>query len=399
MKYSYDEVIQFVEEEDVKFIRLAFCDVNGKQKNISIMPQELGRAFTYGVSIDASSVAGFHIGAQSDLFLKPIPDTLSVLPWRPEHGAVVRMFCDILNPDGTVFVHDSRAILKQAIDDAAKSGYSFNFGSEEEFYLFQLDDNGKPTRIPFDEATYMDVAPDDQCENVRRDICLTLERMGILPESSHHEEGPGQNEIDFHYAEALTAADQALTFRSVVQTIAARNGLYADFSPKPLEEKPGNGFHVNISIQDHNELLPKITAGILTHAKEIAVFANPAEQSYVRLGANKAPKYISYAKENRSVLIRIPAAEDAFRRIEVRNPDPLANPYLLFALLIWAALDGVENDIPVPKQETRYLFDPSVDTSDLETLPLSLSEAKETARNSAFLQKHLPASLLDWITK
>ena len=228
MKYSKEEVIQFVAEEDVKFIRMAFCDIYGKQKNISIMPGELERAFEYG--IDASAIDGFGGEVHSDLFLHPDTSTLCVLPWRPEHGKVVRMFCTVTYPDGTPFEADTRALLRKAAEDAEKEGISFAFGSEMEFYLFKCDENGEPTNIPYDNAGYMDVAPEDKGENVRREICLTLERMGINPESSHHEEGPGQNEIDFCYSHAITAADDALTFRSVVLAVAARNGLCADFS-------------------------------------------------------------------------------------------------------------------------------------------------------------------------
>ena len=212
MKYTKQEVMQFVNEEDVKFIRLAFCDVLGKQKNISIMPSELERAFEHGIAVDASAIRGFGGEIHSDLFLHPDPDTLAILPWRPEHGKVVRMFCTIRYPDGTSFENDARSILIQAVQDAESAGYSFYFGSEMEFYLFKLDENGDATRIPYDNAGYMDIAPDDKGENVRREICLTLEQMGIHPESSHHEEGPGHNEIDFRYSDALSAADNAMAF-------------------------------------------------------------------------------------------------------------------------------------------------------------------------------------------
>lgn len=239
MKYSKQEVLQYVQEEDVKFIRLAFCNVFGKQKNISIMPDELPRAFAYGIAIDGSAIAGFGDEAESDLLLHPEPDTLMVLPWRPEHGRVVRMFCSISYPDGRPFICDTRSLLKKATSDAESAGISFAFGPEMEFYLFQLDAEGQPTKTPYDNAGYMDIAPEDKCENVRREICLLLEQMGIYPESSHHEEGPGQNEIDFRYSDPLTAADNTLTFQAVVKTVAQRNGLYADFSPKPLRHQPG----------------------------------------------------------------------------------------------------------------------------------------------------------------
>ncbi len=233
MRYTREEVIQYIAEEDVKFIRLAFCDIFGRQKNVSIVPEELMRAFSDGIAIDASAISGFGGKVHSDLFLRPDPSTLSVLPWRPENGKVVRMYCQVFKPDGTTFEGDTRHILGDAVKRAKEQGIDFAFGSEMEFYLFRQNEQGEQTKIPYDQAGYMDVAPEDKGENVRREICLTLERMGIRPESSHHEEGPGQNEIDFRYSDPETAADDALTFQTVVRAVAARNGLCADFSPKP----------------------------------------------------------------------------------------------------------------------------------------------------------------------
>ena len=396
MKYTPQEVIQFIQEEDVKFIRLAFCDVLGKPKNISIMPHELERAFKYGIAIDASAIAGFGDEVHSDLFLHPDPATIAVLPWRPEHGRVVRMFCSITDAEGNLFAHDTRSILKRAIADAAQAGYSFSFGSELEFYLFKLDENGEPTTIPYDQASYMDVSPEDKCENVRREICLTLERMGIQPESSHHEEGPGQNEIDFRYSDALTAADNAVTFCTVVKTIAARNGLHADFSPKPIQDKPGSGFHINISVKGGDEfVMHRMMGGILNKISDMTLFLNPTKRSYHRLGANKAPKYISWSSDNRSQLIRVPAASGEYRRFELRSPDCTANPYLAFALLIWAGLDGILNNISLPEKSNVNLYTAAPkDLWGLETLPLSLSTAAKQASSSEFISAHLPQSLI-----
>ena len=255
MRYTKDEIIQYISEEDVKFIRLAFCDVFGVQKNIAIMPEELPRAFEYGIAIDASAIRGFGDVVNSDLLLHPDPDTLAELAWRPETGKVVRMYADITYPDGTPFECDTRTLLKQAIKTAELQGYTFAFGEEQEFYLFKLDDIDNRTYEPYDNAGYMDIAPEDRGENIRREICLTLEKMGIHPERSHHEEGPGQNEIDFRYSDPLTAADNALTFQMVVKTIARRNGLYADFSPKPLKEAPGNGCHINVSVKPSDNFM------------------------------------------------------------------------------------------------------------------------------------------------
>ena len=396
MKYTPQEVIQYIQEEDVKFIRLAFCDIHGCNKNISIMPQELERAFKYGIAIDASAIDGFGDEVHSDLFLHPDPATIAVLPWRPEHGRVVRMFCTITDQEGNIFAHDARSILKRAIADAAEAGFTFAFGSELEFYLFKLDENGEPTHIPYDRATYMDVSPDDKCENVRREICLSLERMGIQPESSHHEQGPGQNEIDFRYSDALTAADNAVTFCTVVKTIAAGNGLHADFSPKPIPDQPGSGFHINMSVKGKGEdLMQYMMGGILHHVGDMTRFLNPTPQSYNRLGVCKAPKYISWSNNNRSMLIRIPAAQGEYRRMELRSPDCTANPYIAFALLIWAGLDGIRNRISLPEKANVNLFTAGPrDVWDMETLPLSLSEASRRAEESEFIRSHLPESLI-----
>ena len=398
MKYSKQEVMQFVQEEDVKFLRLAFCDVTGKPKNVSIMPTELERAFEHGIAIDASAIEGFGDETHSDIFLHPDPDTITVLPWRPEHGKVARMFCSITYPDGRPFEHDVRTLLKEAIHHAKELGYSFYFGPEMEFYLFKLDENGNPTVQPYDHATYMDVAPEDKCENVRREICLTLEKMGIWPESSHHEEGPGQNEIDFRYSDALTAADNAITFCSVVKSVAALNGLHADFSPKPLADQPGSGQHINISIKggdekDTNHML----AGILSTVADMTVFLNPTKQSFHRLGFNKAPKYISWSSENRSQLIRIPAATGEYRRAELRSPDPMANPYIAYTLLIYAGLYGIQNKLELPEPANVNLFTADAETlANYKTLPLSLAEARKRAFDSSFVRDHLPLSLIEY---
>ena len=398
MNYSKDEVLQYVTEEDVKFIRLAFCDVFGRQKNISIMPDELPRAFSQGIAFDASAIAGFGDEAHSDLFLHPEPETLTWLPWRPEHGKVVRMFCSITYPDGTPFECDTRGLLKKAISDAKDAGYTFYFGSEQEFYLMELDDNNNPTKIPYDHAGYMDIAPEDRGENVRREICLTLEQMGIMPESSHHEEGPGQNEIDFRFSDALTAADNVMTFQTVVKTVARRNGLFADFSPKPLEDKAGNGFHINCSVKakeaEVNYRL--LLSGILEKAIPMTLFLNPQENSYKRLGQQKAPKYVSWGEQNRSQLIRIPAAEGEYRRAELRSPDPAANPYIAFALIIRAALYGIKNNkiMPEPTDINIYKADKE-NLSGLNKLPESIQEARRAAQNDDFIKEYIPKAILD----
>ena len=398
MKYSKEEVLQYVREEDVKFIRLAFCDVFGKQKNISIMPEELPRAFEYGIAFDASAIAGFGDETRCDLLLHPDPETLMLLPWRPEHGKVVRMFTHITYPDGTLFECDTRSLLKKAVEDAKKAGYTFAFGAEQEFYLFNLDETGSSTKIPYDEAGYMDIAPEDRGENIRREICLTLEQMGIRPESSHHEEGPGQNEIDFRYSDPLTAADNTMTFQTVVKTIARRNGVFVDFSPKPLDDKPGNGFHINMSVKpsDSSENLCYMIAGVLEKVVEMTAFLNPTEESYNRFGMDKAPGYVSWSSENRSQLVRIPAAVGKYRRAELRSPDPMANPYLAFTLMIYAALNGLENKLDLPEAANINLYKADVDTlARFKKLPESLSDACKVAAASEFIKKHIPTAILD----
>ena len=397
MKYSPEEVMQFVIEEDVKFIRLAFCDVYGRQKNIAILSSELKRAFEHGIAIDASAIDGFGGEVRSDLLLHPDASTLIQLPWRPQHGKVARMFCAITYPDGRPFEADTRRILKDAVQEAQDKGYTFAFGSEMEFYLFQLDENGEPTKIPYDKAGYMDIAPEDKGENVRREICLTLEQMGIKPESSHHESGPGQNEIDFRYSDPMTAADNAVTFHAVVKTIAARNGLWADFSPKPLSDKDGNGMHINISAKssEKSDPLPDVIAGILNKIREMTAFLNPCENSYERLGRDKAPRYITWSGENRSQLVRIPAAVGEYRRAELRSPDPMANPYLAFALVIYAGLYGLREKLPLPPAADFNTFTASEDVlSSYQKLPETLDEAMCVAKSSKFIQEHLPNAVI-----
>lgn len=379
------EVMEYVEEENVKFIRLAFFDVKGHQKNISIQPSELLRAFSTGISFDASSIEGFNDEAHSDLFLVPEPRTLSILPWRSFDGSVVRMYCDIYNPDGTLYKNDTRYLLKQALEQAKKAQIEIRCGNEYEFYLFQLDEKGKATKTPLDQAGYMDIAPFDQGEDVRRQICHYMMEMGMEPEASHHEQGPGQNEIDFRYNNPLLAAEDGATLRWVIKTVAQANGLVANFMPKPLKEEAGNGFHINMSTNSH---MDEFMAGILKHIKEITLFLNPSENSYDRLGEDKAPKYVSWGYNNRSTLIRIPAGN---KRLELRSPDCLANTFLAYTLLIYAGLDGIEKHMTCMEPTSLNLFK---ETGEFDVLPQSLKEAKKLAKNSDFVKKYVPENIL-----
>lgn len=393
--YTYEDVLAYVEEEGVKFIRLAFCDVKGVQKNISIMPGELKKAFTEGIPFEPSNIDGFDSYLSTDLLLHPDPTTLSILPWRPTDGRVVRMYCNVTYPDGRPFEKDSRHILQTAMKAAKDAGIECCFGAESEFYLFKTDEAGEPTKEPFDKAGYLDIAPEDKGENVRREICFTLLDMGITPVSSHHEAGPGQHEIDFKYSDPLTAAEDATTFKSVVKTIAMRNGLYADFSPKPLPDYSGNGMHINISVtkSDGTECLSSFMAGILLHIEELTAFLNPTENSYRRFGEKRAPIYISWSTENRCQLIRIPDTKGEHKRIKLRSPDSGANPYIAFALLIYAGLDGINKDLQPEAPVNADL----PNSSGLKKLPLSLKAAKEIAKNSDFLKQSIGEGFLDLI--
>lgn len=407
MQSTAQEVLTFIQENDVKFIRLGFCDPFGIQKNISILPDELKSAFEEGISFDASAIQGFLDVTTSDLLLFPDPATLTVLPWRPGPGRVVRFYCDIKHPDGSAFTHDSRYLLKKVITQCEQMGYACKIGAECEFYLFKTDEDAEPTTVPLDKGGYLDISPLDKGENIRREICLCLEEMGIQPETSHHEQGPGQNEIDFKFKDALTCADNLLTFKSVVKAIAARNGLFASFMPKPLLSKAGSGLHVNVSLSKnghnifktqgngHSKEAESFIAGILKRAPEMTLFLNPLVNSYERLGKLEAPKYVSWSHQNRSQLIRIPAATGEKNRLELRSPDPSINPYLAFALIIAAGLEGIEHSLPLkhPVDADLYTAGPEI-TDTLEPLPDNLETAITLAKNSTLVRNVIGESLL-----
>lgn len=404
--YNKETVLEFVEQNDVKFIRLAFCDIFGTLKNISINAQELKRAFEDGISFDASSVKGFMNVAESDLLLFPDPDTMAILPWRPQSGRVVRFYCDIKHPDGRMFEGDMRHLLKEQEEACESLGYTPKIGSECEFYLFQRDEFNKPTKIPHDEASYFDVAPLDAGENVRREICLNLEEMNIQPESSHHEQGPGQNEVDFKYDKALQSADNVISFKSCVRAVALQNGLFASFMAKPLIDESGSGMHINISLakndrnifesdyEDMEEEQKFFIAGILNRIKDISLILNPTTNSYQRLGNKRAPKYITWSKQNRSQLIRIPATTNQeYSRIEVRLADPAANPYLAYTLLLAAGIKGITNKEELMPSCDMDLY--TYEKDEFEKLPSSLEEACTLFANSEFIKEVLPESVIN----
>jgi len=391
---SVDDIIEFVEENDVKFIRLAFCDLYGRQKNISIMPQELRHAFEEGVNFDSFLILGFDQEDNQDLFLKPDPDTLHILPWRPQSGRVMRMYCNIVLADGSPFKYDYRNFLKNTLDQCEEMGFSTRMGLKSEFYLFKTDEDGNPTTEPFDNGGYLDVAPNDKGENIRREICLTLEEMGINPRFSHHERGPGQNEIDFMSSDVMTSADNLITYKNVVENIAARNGVVASFDPLPLEDYPGNGLHIqmanykgssNLQIED-KKFSEAFMAGILNRMRDITLFLNCRSDSYNRFGQAEAPKYITWSFQNNSRLFRVPEINGRQDHFVLRSPDSCINPYLASAIIIQAGLAGVKNSEQLPpalEVNSRFLSEDM--SSYLEMLPLSIEEAIECAEESNFI--------------
>ena len=402
MLYTREEAEEFIKENDVKFIRLAFCDVFGNLKNISIQPSELSTAFDVGIAVDSSNIRGFENCGHSDIFLVPDASTMSLLPWRPSHGRVVRFFCSVKTADGNALECDSRRILSNASKKLLERGILCSFGAQCEFYLFKTDDNGNITDLPFDNGSYLDVAPQDRCENIRREICLTLEEMGIMPETSHHEAGPGQNEIDFKRSNPLSSADNVTTLKSVVSTVAFNNGIHADFSPKPLPNCPGSSFQINVSLKKatggfDQKLFESFMAGVLAHVSESTLFLNPSPNSFKRLGHMKAPKYITWANCDRSQLVRVPTQpRNMHKSFELRSPDCFSNPYIAYALIIYAGLEGVEKEMSLPHCAPDNLHTLSDEMlKNLPKLPENPITACECASNSEFIKTYLPKEITE----
>lgn len=390
--YSKEDIIKFVEENDVEFIRLQFTDIFGILKNVAIPKSQLQKALDNQMMFDGSSIDGFARIEESDMYLRPDLDSFVIFPWRPQTGKVARLICDVYRPDGTPFEGDPRYILKKAVAEAASMGYTFNVGPECEFFLFNVDENGAPTTNSNDKAGYFDLGPNDLGENARRDMVLTLEDMGFVIEASHHECAPAQHEIDFKYGEAVKTADSIMTFKLAVQTIAQRHGLHATFMPKPKANMAGSGMHINMSLEkdgvnifaDENgknglsEDAYHFVAGLMKHINGIVAITNPLVNSYKRLIPGfEAPVYIAWSAKNRSPLIRIPASRGKGTRVELRNPDPSANPYLALAVCLIAGLDGIKNKLEV------------CDSVDANIYAMSKKERKERGIES------LPETLYD----
>ncbi len=391
MKYTVKEVLQFIEGNDVKFVKLVFFDIFGIKKVVSIMAEGLRSAFEYGVPISADSVCGFNDAGNTELLLFPDPCTLKILTWRSQQGSVVQMLCDIRMQNGDPFDGDVRSVLKKAVQKAKTSGLNFLVGTGCEFYLFRTDENGFPTRIPYDRAGHLDAAPLDKGENVRRQICLTLEEMEITPVSSYHEAGPGQNRIDLRLSGAINAVDDFYTFKSAVKACAGLNGLYASFLPGPLKDENRNSMSVYIMLREMNDnLLADRGIGINKKAEcfingirrrlcEMTAFMKSVSNSYMSSGNNDGDEDAQISKA--SVPVRITRPQSEMARLEISCADPSCNLYLALALLMFAGLEGIEKN-----------------TDDLctdESFPDSLGEALDKAAQSSFVSSNLPAVIYE----
>ncbi len=412
-KMTREDILTRVRDEDIHFIRLQFTDIFGQLKNVAITASQFEKALDNQVTIDGSSIEGFLRIEESDMRLFPDLDTFTVLPWRPEDGRVARLICDVHTPNGKPFEGDPRRVLKRAMKKAEDKGYTFMVGPECEFFLFQTDEKGDPSTVTGDEASYFDLGPMDHGEDVRRDICLALEKMGFEIEASHHEVAPGQHEIDFKYADALKTADNIISFRLAVKLMARQNGLHATFMPKPIFGISGSGMHTNMSLfkdgrniffdeKDVKGLSKEaysFIGGLLEHVRGMTAVANPLVNSYKRLVPGyEAPCYLAWSSSNRSVLIRIPAGRGSSTRLELRSPDPSCNPYLTLALCLTAGLDGIERGLEPPRETPENIFAMSASQREAKgilSLPGSLKEALDTLRGDKLMMDALGVSVAE----
>jgi len=397
--YTREEILQMVEEEDVEFIRLQFTDMFGAIKNIAVTARELPRALNNQCIINAEQIAGMDPEKGSDLYLRPIPDTFAILPWRPQQGKVARMICDLYCPDGTPYKNSSRYILERVAKEAEQEGYTCYIDPECEFFLFHTDDNGMPTTVTHEKAGYLDMSPLDLGENARRDMVLTLEDMGMEVESSHHEAAPAQHEIDFSYGEVRDIADCIMTFKMAVRIVAKRHGLHATFMPKPKTEANGSGMHIQFSLIKNGENVFECAdrpgelsedayyfiGGLLAHSKEMALITNPLVNSYKRLVPGyDAPTELTWTENNQNSLVRIPVTRGEGIRVELRSPDASANPYVVLAVCLAAGLDGIKNKITPTKSSNLAAQDQQA-----EHLPETLKEAIDYFESSSWVKEVL----------
>ena len=408
-KYKKEDIFRMVEEEDVEFIRLQFTDMFGMLKNVAITAGQLEKALNNRCVFDGSAIEGFVREEETDMYLHPDLDTFTIFPWRPQQGKVARLICDVYGPDGTPFEGDPRYILKKVLKEAEEMGFYFNVGPECEFFLFHTDEEGRPTTKTHEMAGYFDVAPIDLAENVRRDIVLNLEEMGFEIESSHHEIAPAQHEVDFQYEKGLKAADNILTFKMAVKSIAKQHGLHATFMPKPKAGVNGSGMHINMSLEDKlgknlfadtddklglSRLAYEFMAGILAHIKSMCLLTNPIVNSYKRLiPGYDAPVYIAWSRAtNRGQIMRIPSSRGASTRLELRSPDSAMNPYLALAACLAAGLDGIKNhmELPEPVVQNIYAMDEeTIKERGIDHLPETLGEAIDEFEEDEFLKQVL----------
>lgn len=416
-KYTKQDIIRIVEEEDVEFIRLQFTDIFGMLKNVAITASQLKKALDNKCMFDGSSIEGFVRIEESDMYLYPDLDTFMIFPWRPQQGKVARIICDVYTTNQTPFEGDPRYILKKQIAEAAKLGYSFNVGPEVEFFLFHQDEDGQPTTISHEKAGYFDLGPVDLGENARRDMVLTLEDMEFEIEASHHEAAPAQHEIDFKYDEAMITADNIMTFKLAVKTVAKRHGLFASFMPKPKAGIAGSGMHINMSLSKDgknifddpdgelglSEEAYYFIGGIMKHLKGITAICNPLVNSYKRFVPGfEAPIYIAWSTKNRSPLIRIPASRGSGTRVELRSPDPAVNPYLALAVCLAAGLDGIRNQITPPNGVSGNVFELTEEDKaklGIEAIPEDLCEAIEELNKDELVKKVLGEHIVSKYTE
>lgn len=414
--YTKEEILELMQDEDVEFIRLQFTDMFGQLKNVAVTVSQLKKALDNQCLFDGSSIEGYARDEEADMFLHPDLDTLAIFPWRPQQGKVARLICDVCRPDGTPFEGDPRYILKREMEKASALGYTFEVGPECEFFLFHTDENGLPTTLTHEQASYFDLGPLDLGENARRDMILTLEEMDFVVESSHHEIAPAQHEIDFQYDEALTTADNIMTFKLTVRTIAKRHGLHATFMPKPRFGVNGSGMHLNMSLSkdghnifsdpsDPNGLSREayyFIGGIMKHIDAITAITNPLINSYKRLVPGfESPVYVTWSAVSRGPLIRIPAMRGEHARIELRSPDATANPYLALAVCLAAGLDGMKNQINPPESvdcNAVTLTPEEREKRGIRKVPGNLKEAidalKEDTLLCGVLGEHLSAKYI-----